>query len=192
MGVNEHELMAGVVDAADKLLKESTPEALRELRERMATLRGWQEESHEIERPRHLRVQVCKVCPAVIFFACEVDDADDPDFSPVNLRRQWMPFEVDPIDAEGVLPEWRWTVNFAEYPPRCQVDLTTTALVYVDHRKTCGALAGPKKYCTPYERRWKANVAKTNAGMDNESIRATNDLLALQRRLADRRGHDDS
>lgn len=194
--MDERELMAGVVDAAEKVLAcEPRPEtrvaraALALLRQRIHMLRAWQEESNEPDRPRHLRAQTCKYCPALVFFAVRDDEIDPGDMTARGSH--WMPMEVDPIDSEGVLPEWRWVVNVDNWPPLLRLSQAST-VVYVDHRQTCGNGDGPKKRCAPYERRYKANAAKSNAGMENESIRAANDLLALQRRLADNRGHDDS
>ena len=100
---------------------------------------------------------------------------------------RWVPLELDPVNAGEVLGEWRWVVDTSDSPPIAAVQSDTTGLVYVDHRQTCGAGAGPKHHCEPYLRRWEINKTKLNAGMENETVRAANDLRALQRRL---RGDD--
>jgi hypothetical protein len=198
--MNERELLTAVADAAETLLTQLDEKALGLLRQRVKTLRDWQEHGNEAERPRHLRVQSCKYCEAPFFFAVRGEDStpvvrgqgESPYSALVGGGAGWLPLEVDPIDSEGVLPEWRWLVDFSDYPPRALVDVTASGSVYVDHRQTCGARDGPQKRCVPYLRRWKANAAKVNAEMDNEAIRTANDLLSLQRRLVDKEKHDDS
>jgi hypothetical protein len=206
--VNERDLMAGVVDAAEKALAANVHGAdpqsratLTVLRQRIATLRAWQENSNETDRRTGVRVQSCKYCQALIFFAqtvdnfgttVEVTDTRTVAHAMTRPGSRWVPLEIDPIDSADVLPEWRWIVNFDEYPPVTLTSLGATGPVYVDHRQTCGETDGPKKPCPGYQRRWKANATKVNAGMENESVRAANDLLALQRRLTDREPHDDS
>ena len=193
--MDEHQLLEAVADAAEKAVDaedQDRKRALAVLRQRLATLRAWQEQSHESDRPK-VRTQTCKHCEALFFFACQADRPDDDTYDVIVGRSRWIPLEIDPIDAAGVLVEWRWVVDFSVYPPETHVDLDAASQVYVDHRQTCARNEdGPKRPCAAYLRRWKINSTKIHAETENESIRAANDLLAFRRRLSDKQQHDDS
>lgn len=191
--MNEHQLLEAVAQAAERLLARLNRltypgQEITELRRRLDDLRAWQEQANEADRPVYVRTQTCKSCQALFFFARHGDDAEETEFS---RRPRWIPLELDAIDAEGVIPEWRWVVDFKAYPPIARPIPEATS-IYVDHRQTCGTGDGPRKHCLPYLRRYKVNQSKVNAEMENDSIRATNKLLAFQQRLADKERHDDS
>lgn len=182
--MNEHDLMCSAIEAAEQLVATGqlipgsyeAADLLTALETRLKNLRSYQSGADETDRPAGVNLRVCDKCECRFFFAR--DSPDDDVFG------RWVPFELEPINADGVLPSWLWVIDFTGPHPMCKLEPTrTSGQVYVDHRQTCGGGKGPKHRCAPYLRRYKVNFERATRELQTQTAETTASLQSLRRRL---------
>jgi hypothetical protein len=163
IGVEEFEQLEDALDELKKLHKFAvvSRDAVFEVPEdEEPWLEGW-------ARPKS---RPCEHCGSVIFFA-------------KLPTGRWLPLEIGPVDACGVLPSWRYVVTFTDPPSVTTSPTQTNGYVWVDHRQTCGMKEeGPRYKVKTYLKRWTINRARAEALADElgKSLAALRDRLATK------------